>query len=52
MKRKITKKTVNHAIKVIKLYVEQNPQKYKDQTRQGVIDTRCKLGEWNTWNHA
>ena len=32
MEKKITKETIKHAIKVIKLYVEQNPRRYEEDT--------------------
>ncbi len=42
MKRKITKKTVEHAIKVIKLYREQNPRKFPEDTI--IHEKNCELG--------
>ena len=46
MEKKITKKTVKHAIKVIKLYEEQNPREFPEDTI--IHEENCELG----WAHG
>ncbi len=42
MNKKISEKTINHAIKVIKLYVEQNPRIFPRDTI--IHEKNCELG--------
>jgi len=41
-KKEVNKKSVNHAIKIIRLYVEQNPREYPENTT--IHETDCELG--------
>lgn len=44
MEKKIIQNTVNHAIKVIKLYIGQNPREFSEDTKIHEKDCEFNLG--------